>query len=324
MGRDIEEAAEMLEGSLAGSPKDRLAAARTLITVNPALFGPSVVPVLAGLVANPDPVIAGNAVNALGLLGPIAAAAVPSLADALLVGPESLQAAILATLRAIGPASRQAGPAIFQLVKKKGQIWASAAHALKSIYGILNIDEKTIIGYDDFQEFLKHVPDSSRLPESHEEKRPKFLTDILAAGPKAGGYVELAQTLETLNHQFRQELAGHLEPALNAHIQAMPHSVYDEKKTLAKWVNDELRRFDLAIKCPKTGQPSILLAGPGNHPEIGRFMLEHRTPEGKRVRPVQTPELPHIELMEATPRREFFLEMRDKGSRQSGGSNRGG
>jgi hypothetical protein len=101
----------------------------------------------------------------------------------------------------------------------------------------------------------------------------------------------------------------------------MPHDTYEEKKAQARWVNEELRRFDLAIKGP-TGQPSILLVGTGKHPEIGVFILEHRTSEGKRQRPVQTPSLPHLELMEANPRREAFIEWRQKVSREREGASR--
>jgi hypothetical protein len=152
------------------------------------------------------------------------------------------------------------------------------------------------------------------------EKRPQFLADILAAAPKGAGYVEFAQALEDANHDFRREMAASLAPVLNAHIQAMPHDTYEEKKTISRWVNDELRRFDLAIKCPKTGNPSTLLAGPFRDAEVGRFIIEHKTAEGKRVRSFTSTHLPILELMEANPRREVFVEWRDKVGRKGGGA----
>jgi hypothetical protein len=140
----------------------------------------------------------------------------------------------------------------------------------------------------------------------------RHLDAILASLPKDAPYEMKAEKLAGLSHEVRQRIAAELAPALNIKAQAMPHHTYDEKKELARWVNDQLRRFDLAIKCPKTGQPSLLLVMTGDHPEIGRFVIEHKTPEGKRVRPVTSTKLPHLELMEAAPRRESLLELRDK------------
>lgn len=174
-----------------------------------------------------------------------------------------------------------------------------------------------------------HSPSSESSP--HLDSLVKTLFTTLAADtsrnlaeiPHLSGYANDAQTLVELNHSFRREMAARLQPAFNAHIQAMPHGTYEEKKALARWVNEELRRFDLAVKCPKTGQPSLIHAGPGNHPEIGRFQLEHKTAEGKNVRSVNTPELPYIELMEAAPRREALAEWREKVGREGGGAKRG-
>lgn len=136
-------------------------------------------------------------------------------------------------------------------------------------------------------------------------------------------YEQRADVLYAIIHSVRSEAAALLAPALHARAQAMPHATYDEKKELARWVNEELRRFDLAIKCPKTGNPSVLLVGTGHHPEIGRFHLEHKTPEGKRTRSLTSAELPDFELMEANPRREAFLEWRERVRRQPTGAKRG-
>ena len=161
--------------------------------------------------------------------------------------------------------------------------------------------------------------DASRNEPAGLDPRPPAENLHRLAASLPADYPRRSETLAAMTTAYREELAAQLAPALNAHIRAMPHETYEEKKVLAKWVNDELRRFDLAINCPKTGQPSILLVGSGNHPEIGRFMIEHKTPEGKRVRPVNTPELPQLELMEANPRREALLEWRDRVGDQRGG-----
>ena len=164
---------------------------------------------------------------------------------------------------------------------------------------------------------LKFISFDPELPVPSLEDKLKELTQGLPED-----YDGRAAALTEFNHACGRHLADQLAPALNAKVHGMPHATYEEKKALAKWVNDELRRFDLAIKCPKTGQPSLLLAGPGNHPEAGRFILEHKTSDGKRVRPVNSPVLPHLELMEANPRREALQEWRDRVGGHGGGATR--
>jgi hypothetical protein len=287
---DFERFAEALRNLVAEKPETRLIGARKLMQADQATFAPIIVPALVGLVGNPDSVISRGTLRIFGKLG---------------------------------PAAGRAGEEIFQLVKKDGPESKEAVDALRSILKLVNIDKNTIIGYDDYQSFLKHLSASNRLPETPEdEKRPEFLAAILGAAPKGAGYAELAQNLEGLNHDFRREMAARLEPALNAHVQAMPHDTYDEKRILVKWVNDELRRFDLAVKCPKTGSSGLLHADPGNHPEIGRFQIEIKGDDGKRRRTVNSPELFHLELMNAPPRREALAEWHGKVRRHGGDAGR--
>ena len=118
-----------------------------------------------------------------------------------------------------------------------------------------------------------------------------------------GDYSQLSHELSAVNHEIRHALAARLEPALNAAIQEMPHDTYEEKKALARWINEEVRQFGLAAKCPKTGRPAILLAGPGDDPMKGRFQFDIITPEGKRKRTVSSVILPVIALTEAPVRR---------------------
>jgi hypothetical protein len=157
--------------------------------------------------------------------------------------------------------------------------------------------------------------------ERAEPTNPAEALQALAA-TLPGDYPERAAALANATDAYRLELAAQLAPAFNAHIRAMPHGTYEEKKALARWVNDELRRFDLAIKCPKTGMPSILVADPGNHTAIGRFQLMHRNTEGKQVRSLSTPELLPLELITAPPRREAIREWQDRIGQQRGGASR--
>ena len=163
------------------------------------------------------------------------------------------------------------------------------------------------------------LPDDASRNEPAADPRPPAESLHLLSASLPVDYPRRSETLAAMTMAYREELASQLAPALNAHIRTMPQETYEEKKALAKWVNDELRRFDLAINCPKTGQGSILLAIPGNHPEVGRFAIEHKTPEGKRVRSVTTPQLPPLDLMVADPRREALLEWRDRVGDRRGG-----
>ena len=142
-----------------------------------------------------------------------------------------------------------------------------------------------------------------------------------AATTASDGYQAKAADLSGITHNYMAKLAKELEPALNAHVQSMPQETHEDKKEVASWVTKELRRFDLAIKCPKTGHPAILFTIPDYQPGVGRFVVEHKTPEGKRVRAFTPIRVSQLELMEAPTRREGLMEQRErtKGS-QTGNS----
>jgi hypothetical protein len=105
------------------------------------------------------------------------------------------------------------------------------------------------------------------------------------------------KSLENFSDSVRQKLATALEPSLNVYAVTLPQTTYEEKKALAKWVNAELRRFGLALRCPGTNQPCLLQAYQGNHPEIGRFRFDFVDAEGHRRQPISSANLPRLELM---------------------------
>lgn len=110
-------------------------------------------------------------------------------------------------------------------------------------------------------------------------------------------YTMLRERLAESFDRDRVRIAAQLEQPLNVEINARPHASYDEKKELAKWVNGELRSFGLAIKCPKTARPAILLGSPTGTPGVGRFHLEVMTDEGIPKRTVTSVEVPRLGLM---------------------------
>jgi hypothetical protein len=109
-------------------------------------------------------------------------------------------------------------------------------------------------------------------------------------------YAQLREELAAHSDASRKKIAAVLEPALNAKAAMLPHATYDEKKTLAKWANAELRRFGLAIRCPRTGKACLLMGNPGGQPGKGRFVLEYTDESGKRHHPFTSVTLPHLEL----------------------------
>lgn len=119
-----------------------------------------------------------------------------------------------------------------------------------------------------------------------------------ATVPKDIPYEEQAKEAARRSHAFRQQLAADLAPALNARIREkdMPHDTLDQKKELARWVNDQLEPLGLAVQCPKTGHPAKLWGITGKYP----FCFEIQR-DGKRIKTAYSATLPELTLMDAAP-----------------------
>jgi hypothetical protein len=112
-------------------------------------------------------------------------------------------------------------------------------------------------------------------------------------------YQPLAGKFADVDRSFRMSLSRRLEDALNQQVATMPAATYDDKRTLARWVNAELRRFGLALVCPKSRRPSVLLADPGGTAGVGRFQFQSEAPDGRKVRAHSSATLPRLELTAA-------------------------
>lgn len=129
-------------------------------------------------------------------------------------------------------------------------------------------------------------------------KEAKSLDALMGAVPKDATLLELAPMLADVSREFRQQVAERLEPALNAHIQAMPHDHLDGKKQVCEFVEKTLAPLGLAVKVPNTpGQPGKLKATTGNWPGVGRFVFEVYS-DGKQKRPAVSDTLPSLELID--------------------------
>lgn len=157
-----------------------------------------------------------------------------------------------------------------------------------------------------------------RLEEGHSEKVNKTtVKDVVAAVARLrNDYLECVESLAALSHQVHDAIADELTPRMNKHLQQMPQDTYEEKQSLASWVNSELRHLNLAIRCPKTGKPATLVADiRGGEDQSSRFRLDVRGDDGRHQRTLTSNTLPVLELMEDEPRREG-LARRQSGPRR--------
>jgi len=192
-----------------------------------------------------------------------------------------------------------------------------------------NISETNIRDFGRLIEWYRLPPPPEtppKIPSHAEGTRAEHLDAAMATVPKDAAYDEQASQIEGLIGSVRQRAAARLLPALKDEMRERDHDTYDQKVELVRWVKAELRRFDLAIKHPKTGQPATLNTKPGNDPDIGSFELASRDAAG-REKTFTTPDLDtlldKLELMDAPPRREALAEWNEKVGRQRGGAKRG-
>lgn len=125
------------------------------------------------------------------------------------------------------------------------------------------------------------------------------------------------RVLHDINAAFRQQLVVRYAPVLNACLRAADPQDADAKKQLASEVRERLEGLGLAIRCPKTGQPSALAAKQGPSNPRGQFFI---TPKGaNRPSFVRTnlADLLPLDLVVDRPRREALDEWRDRAKQET-------
>ena len=111
--------------------------------------------------------------------------------------------------------------------------------------------------------------------------------------------------LKKLRQAFHAELANVAGPALNALLRDKEGDDVDSRRRASSWANEQLKDLGLAFRCPRTGEPSILVVDQRDAKDAhGRFRLEHREVTGRNVRTLTTTDLPVFDLMEDRSRRE--------------------
>lgn len=102
----------------------------------------------------------------------------------------------------------------------------------------------------------------------------------------------------------KMELADQLIGPLRDRVRGMPHGDYDSRRAVCRWINQQLREQNLAVRCPQTGSPCIVKVGKIRNTQ-SRFIFEHKDPRGKSVRSFTTTDfdtfLENLSLMPADP-----------------------
>lgn len=89
-------------------------------------------------------------------------------------------------------------------------------------------------------------------------------------------------------------------PMVKAQLGSIQIATYQEKKDFAVWLNAQLRDSGLAIRCPKTGHPTMLHANPGHTPDVGRFRFDYLDDQGRLRTTYTTVDLPALEFIPDT------------------------
>jgi len=127
------------------------------------------------------------------------------------------------------------------------------------------------------------------------------------------------EAVNQIRSAIQLQLAKKFETSFNEYIGRQPQSTPSERRDLAPDLNAFLRSLGLAIKCPMTGLPAILIVdnAEANQQDKTRFRLEVKDRDGKRKRTkTYVSCLPSFELIPALPRIESFAR-RKKTSTQT-------
>jgi len=118
-------------------------------------------------------------------------------------------------------------------------------------------------------------------------------------------YAERFEILKRFQDNVRQEIAKLLQPSLQREAEAMKSESYADKQTLSVWVNAQLRELGLALRCPNTGRPAILVADMRDaETQSSRFRYAIRDDAGRATKTISSKQLPSMELMPDEPRVE--------------------
>lgn len=92
----------------------------------------------------------------------------------------------------------------------------------------------------------------------------------------------------------------------NAHLRSLPQDTLQERQALCRAANEHLRELGLAVRCPRTGEASMLQVDTDRSNASGRFRIV--TLAAPRTKSMSSLTLPAVELVRRPDRREPFAE----------------
>lgn len=151
----------------------------------------------------------------------------------------------------------------------------------------------------------------------HDALRRALKTD---SDPGGLSPVESLRSLQRTKVAFYEELARVAAPAFNAALTERNADNLETQRDLCAWANQTLAELGLAVRCPKTGKPALLLVDVRSAAdEVGRYRLEVRDDHGRPQRTLCSTTLPVFELTEHRDRIESLVD-RARRQREGGRS----
>jgi hypothetical protein len=102
------------------------------------------------------------------------------------------------------------------------------------------------------------------------EKQAQSLIELLTS-KEAREYTALYAQLRAARALFTELVADRLEPTFNDYVRCLESGTLEDKRSVAKHLNGQLRHLGLSMECPRTKHAAVLSAGPGHDPARGRF-----------------------------------------------------
>lgn len=125
-----------------------------------------------------------------------------------------------------------------------------------------------------------------------------------------------ASKLQALDGSLKEALRLTLELQFNTYWSGKLHKQYDlsdyeAKRAVVKETNDDLRDYGYVISHPETGRPCSLLATSSPDGK-GRYVLSDQQTKKRTHTSMTLQDLLPLRLMPKPPRREGFIEVRNK------------
>ena len=130
--------------------------------------------------------------------------------------------------------------------------------------------------------------------------RRRRLHEWIDSAPASDARAAL-QEARVIERAFLEEIAERIENPVNSHLLRVPHESYAEKLALMRWVNAELRALNLAVACPKSGRPAVLVGDEGHEGANGRFKIRVVREDGRRAVTSSSVHLSALRFMPRAP-----------------------